>query len=183
RLAARSPALSGANPGAARRSQGRSHRRRAQRRPGERHHLRQRRVAHESHRPAVDQDCRADELPAIAMATAVPSRRAARDPAETARLQFILRFSVATTASFVICEWMGWQPSALAPVLTAVLLASLPSSPPPKVGVGLVVLMAICAWLAFFLTTWLSQTPQLLFGVIGFIMFLAFAGLARAKGQ
>jgi len=117
------------------------------------------------------------------MATAVPSRRAARDPAETARLQFILRFSVATTASFVICEWMGWQPSALAPVLTAVLLSSLPASPPPKVGVALVVIMAICAWLAFFLTTWLSQAPQLLFGVIGFIMFLAFAGLAQAKGQ
>jgi hypothetical protein len=95
----------------------------------------------------------------------------------------VLRFSFATTASFVLCEWMGWQPSALAPVLTAVLLASLPSSPPPKVGVALVVIMAICAWLAFFLTTWLSQTPQLLFGVIGFIMFLAFAGLARAKGQ
>jgi hypothetical protein len=117
------------------------------------------------------------------MAIALPSRRAARDPAETARFHFVLRFSFATTISFVICEWMGWQPSALAPVLTAVLLASLPVSPPPKVGIVLIAIMAMCAWLAFFLTTWLSQTPQLLFGVIGLIMFLAFAGLAQAKGQ
>ena len=82
------------------------------------------------------------------MATAVPTRRASRDPTEKALRHFVLRFSFATTASFVLCEWMGWQPSALAPVLTAVLLASLPSSPPPKVGVALVVIMAICAWLA-----------------------------------
>ena len=43
--------------------------------------------------------------------------------------------------------------------------------------------MGISAWLAFLLTTWFSQTPTLLFGVIGFLMFLAFAGLAQAKGQ
>jgi hypothetical protein len=117
------------------------------------------------------------------MATALPTHRATKDPIETARLHFVLRFSVATTASFIICEWMGWQPSALAPVLTAVLLASLPVSPPPKIGIALVVIMAVCAWLAFFLTTWLSQTPHLLFAVIALIMFLAFAGLAQAKGQ
>ena len=52
------------------------------------------------------------------MATASPSGRAAIDPAEAARLHFILRFSFGTTAAFVVCEWMGWQPSALAPVLT-----------------------------------------------------------------
>ena len=43
--------------------------------------------------------------------------------------------------------------------------------------------MAVCAWFAFFLTTWLSQIPYLLFMIIGLIMFLAFAGLAQAKGQ
>lgn len=105
------------------------------------------------------------------------------DPAEAARLQFVLRFSVATTAAFVICEWLGWQPSALAPVLTGVLLANLPVSPPFKVGVALVIVMGISAWFAFFLTTLLSQTPTLLFGVIGLVMFLAFAGLAQAKAQ
>ena len=117
------------------------------------------------------------------MATALHSRRLATDPAEAAKLHFVLRFSVATTASFVICEWLGWQPSALAPVLTGVLLANLPVSPPPKVGVALVIVMAMSAWFAFLLTMWLNQTPHLLFGIIGIIIFLAFAGLAQAKAQ
>ena len=117
------------------------------------------------------------------MTVALTSPRARLDPVEAARLHFVLRFSVGTTAAFIACECMGWQPSALAPVLTGVLLANLPVSPPLKVGLVLVLVMAISAWLAFFLTTLLSQTPTLLFGVIGLIMFLAFAGLAQAKAQ
>jgi len=117
------------------------------------------------------------------MATALPSRQAGYDPAAAARLHFVLRFSVATTAAFIICEWMGWQPSALAPVLTGVLLANLPFSPSFKVGLGLVVIMAVSAWLAFLLTMWLDQAPHILFAIIGLIIFLAFAGLAQAKGQ
>ena len=116
------------------------------------------------------------------MAT-VPSTSDAIDPAEAARLHFVLRFSVGTTAVFILCEFMGWQPSALAPVLTGVLLANLPVSPPLKVGLVLVLVMAFAAWSAFFLTTLLSQAPQLLFGIIGLIMFLCFAGLAQAKAQ
>jgi len=116
------------------------------------------------------------------MATAAPSRPP-RDSVETAHLQFVLRFSVGTTAAFIVCEWMGWQPSSLAPVLTGVLLTNLPASPPPKVGFALVLIMAISAWLAFFVTTLLGQTPHLLFGVIALIMFLCFAGLAQAKAQ
>ena len=116
------------------------------------------------------------------MATVLTSRRAT-DPAEAARLHFVLRFSVGTTLAFVVCEWAGWQPAALAPVLTAVLLANLPVSPPPKVGLALIIVMAISAWSAFFLTTLLSQVPSLLFGVIGLVMFLALAGLAQAKAQ
>jgi hypothetical protein len=117
------------------------------------------------------------------MAVALPSRQASMDPAEAARLHFVLRFSFATTAAFLVCEWMGWQPSALAPVLTAVLLANLPIAPPFKLGLGLVAIMGICAWSSFFLTTLLSQSPHILVGVLGLIMFLAFAGLAQAKGQ
>jgi hypothetical protein len=115
---------------------------------------------------------------------AVPIRgRRALDPADAARLQFVLRFAVGTTAAFILCEFMGWQPSALAPVLTGVLLSSLPVSPPFKVGLVLVAVMAVCAWSAFLLTTSFSQTPYILFGIIGVVMFLAFAGLAQAKGQ
>ena len=117
------------------------------------------------------------------MAAVLPSRHLTAHPAEAARLHFVFRFAFGTTAAFITCEWMGWQPSALAPVLTGVLLANLPASPPPRVGFVLVLVMALSAWLAFFLTTWLSQTPHLLFAVIGLIMFLAFAGLARGKGQ
>jgi hypothetical protein len=117
------------------------------------------------------------------MATVATSQSGAADPAEAARQHFIYRFAFGTTASFVICEWMGWQPSALAPVLTGVLLASLPVSPPPKVGLVLVLVMGLSAWFAFFLTTWLSQAPQVLIVAVGFIMFLAFAGLAQGKGQ
>ena len=117
------------------------------------------------------------------MATALTSRRSGVDPAETAKLHFVFRFSFGTTAAFIACEYMGWQPSALAPVLTGVLLANLPASPPPKVGIILTLVMALSAWFAFFLTTALNQVPQLLFGCIGLILFLIFAGLARAKAQ
>lgn len=117
------------------------------------------------------------------MATAPSLHVGAADPAEAARLHFVLRFSFGTTAAFVVCEFMGWQPAAMAPVLTGVLLANLPASPPFKVGIALVLIMAAAAWLAFFLTTLLNQMPHILFTALGIIMFLSFAGMARAKAQ
>lgn len=117
------------------------------------------------------------------MATAVPLEPVKAASAEAARVHFILRFSVGTTAAFITCEYMGWQPSVLAPVLAGVLIANLPVPPPPKVGITLVLVMAMSAWLAFFLTTFLNQVPHLLFAAIGFILFLAFAGIAQAKAQ
>ena len=117
------------------------------------------------------------------MALAILPRQRTHNPAIAARVHFVLRFAFGTTASFIACEYMGWQPSALAPVLTGVLLASLPVPPPPKVGIVLVVVMGLSAWLAFFLTMWLSQAPYVLFTAVGIIMFIAFAGLAQGKGQ
>ncbi len=117
------------------------------------------------------------------MATELNSRHSSFDSAEAAKLHFVLRFGFGTTAAFITCELMGWQPSALAPVLAGVLLANLPVSPPFKVGLVLVIVMGLSAWSAFLLTTWLSQVPQLLFGIIGLVMFLAFAALAQTKGQ
>jgi hypothetical protein len=117
------------------------------------------------------------------MAIAAKSRPTALDPAEAARFHFVLRFAAGTTAAFIVCEWMNWQPSALAPVLTGVLLANLPFPPPFKVGLGLVLIMGVSAWFSFLLTTLMSQVPHLLFGVIGLIMFLIFYGLAQAKAQ
>jgi hypothetical protein len=116
------------------------------------------------------------------MAEALAAKRNI-DPAEAARVHFVLRFAFGTTTSFVLCEYMDWQPSAIPPVLTGVLLASLPVSPPPKVGIVLVLVMGLSAYLAFFLTLWFREAPQVLFLAIGVIMFLAFAGLAQGKGQ
>lgn len=117
------------------------------------------------------------------MGAALMTSQAGSDPVALAERHFLYRFSFGTTAAFIVCEYMGWQPSVLAPVLTGVLVANLPASPPFKVGIALVIVMAISAWSAFLLTTWLSQVPELLFGIIGLVMFLAFAGLAQAKGQ
>jgi hypothetical protein len=50
-------------------------------------------------------------------------------------------------------------------------------------GLVLVIVMAVAAWSAFFLTMWLDQAPHLLFGLIALIMFAAFAGLAQAKAK
>ena len=117
------------------------------------------------------------------MATALRTGGETLDPAEAASFHFILRFAFGTTAAFVTCEFMEWQPSIMAPVLAGVLLANLPVSPPFKIGFVLILVMGMCAWFAFFLTTWFHQTPYLVFGIVGFIMFLAFFGLAQAKGQ
>ena len=113
-----------------------------------------------------------------ALTAAVP-----RDPIALARLHAALRFSVGTTAAFVLAEAMGWTPTFIPPVLAAVLLVNLPFSPPFKLGIVLVVVMAISAWLALAMPSLLGQTPTILFGVIGLIIFLAFAAIAQRKAQ
>ena len=57
------------------------------------------------------------------------------DPLAKAKLHTLLRFGVGVTGGFVLAEVMGWTPTFLAPMLTAVLLANLPVSPPLKVGI------------------------------------------------
>ena len=117
------------------------------------------------------------------MAIALSSRRRPLDPAEAAKLHYILRFATGTTLGFTVCEAMGWQPSALCAVLSGIMLAKLPIAPPFKVGLGLVLVMFLSAWICFALTMWLYQVPHILFGVIGIVLFLAFFGLAKAKAQ
>ena len=117
------------------------------------------------------------------MAFALGLRRKFADPAEAAKLHFILRFAVGTTLSFTICEAMNWQPSALAAVLSGILLAKMPVAPPFRVGVALVLVMYLAGWFCYALTVWLHGVPHILFGVIGLVLFLAFLGLAKAKAQ
>jgi len=117
------------------------------------------------------------------VAIALGIRRKIVDPVEAARMHFILRFAVGTTLGFTVCEAMGWQPSALCAVLSGILLAKLPVSPPFKVGAALVLTMYLSAWLIFGLSAWLHAMPHILFGLIGLILFLSFYGLAQAKAQ
>ena len=117
------------------------------------------------------------------MTLAMASRPATRDPIAAARLHGMLRFAVGITIAFVLAEYMGWFPTFLAPVLFATLATSLPVSPPFKVGVILVVVMAAAAAIGFLLPSVLSETPEVLLGSIALIIFLAFATMAQGRGK
>ena len=100
---------------------------------------------------------------------------------DDARLNATLRFAVAVTAAFVLCEVMQWAPTFLAPVLTAVLLANLPMRPPLKLGLVLIAAMTAAALFAFVLSSLLRGTPTILLGMIALSLFLAF--LAMVSGR
>lgn len=101
------------------------------------------------------------------------------DPAATAQLHGILRFAVGAAASFVICEAMGWYPSFLAPLLAGTLLANLPTALPAKAGLALMIVQAIGAYLAFTLASLLQESPFVLFGLTGLVVFICFAKIAQ----
>ena len=107
--------------------------------------------------------------------------RSSTDPLAQAKLHAMLRFAGGVTAAFVLAELMGWTPTFLVPLLTAVLLANLPFSPPFKVGVVLAGVMAFSALFAFALSSLLSGSPTVLFGCLGVIIFCAL--YIMAKGQ
>ncbi len=100
-----------------------------------------------------------------------------------ARLHAVLRFAAGTTAAFVLCEWLQWPPSFLAPVLTAVLLANLPMRPPLKMGVALLVTMSVAALFAFLLVSLFRDIPAVLFGLIALCLFLAFHTMAGGRAR
>lgn len=106
-----------------------------------------------------------------------------RDPAALAQLHFVLRFATGVTLALILAEAMGWKPTFLVPALVATLLSSLPFSPPFKIGFALVVVMALTAFIAFLLSSLLRATPQILFGAIGLILFLALFAIAQGRGK
>lgn len=112
---------------------------------------------------------------------AVPVRPE-RDPAELARRHSMLRFAFGTTAAFVLAEVMGWYPTFLPPLFAAVLLANLPMALPPKLGLVLVLVESIGAYGSFAATSLLVATPIVVFGLVGLVLFVSFATLARGKG-
>jgi len=103
-------------------------------------------------------------------------------PASSAQLHAILRFAAGTAGAFVICEAMGWYPSFLAPLLAGVLLANLPVAPPLKVGVVLILVQGVSAYIAYFLTASLHEAPAVLFGCVGLVLLVSFANLSRGRG-
>ncbi len=107
--------------------------------------------------------------------------RSGADPLEQAKLHALLRFGVGVAGGFVLAELMGWIPTFLVPLLTAVLLANLPGSPPFKVGLVLVAVMTLSALFAFMLSSLLVGSPTVLFGCLGVIVFIAL--YTMAKGQ
>ena len=91
----------------------------------------------------------------------------------------ILRFAAGATGAFIFCEFMGWYPTFLAPLLAGMLLANLPTALPIKLGIVLVVIQAAGAYAAYSLSSLLLETPLVLFGTIALILLLCFANLAR----
>lgn len=97
------------------------------------------------------------------------------------RWQAVLRFAAGVTAAFVLCEYQGWTPTFLAPVLVAVLLTNLPGRPPAKIALALVLTMSVASLFAFALAALLRGTPFVLFGLISLCMFLAFHALLTGR--
>jgi hypothetical protein len=107
--------------------------------------------------------------------------RTGADPLAQAKRHALLRFAVGVTAGFVLAELMGWMPTFLVPLLTAVLLANLPFAPQFKVGLLLAGEMAFSATFAFALSSLLLGSPAVLFGCLAVIIFCAL--YTMAKGQ
>ena len=112
------------------------------------------------------------------MAAAAPNPAAVVDGAT---LHMILRFATGTAGAFIVSEAMGWYPSFLPPLLAGVLLANLPTAPPFKLGVVLILVEAIGSYGAYILTSLLHETPVVLFGIIALLLLFCFATLTQGK--
>jgi Protein of unknown function (DUF2955) len=98
-----------------------------------------------------------------------------------ARLHATLRFATGVTAAFVACEFLQWTPTFMAPVLAAALLANLPTRPPMKMTLVLILTMSVAALFSFAIASLLRGTPTVLFGVIVLCMFLSFHGMLSGR--
>lgn len=100
-----------------------------------------------------------------------------------ARLHATLRFAVAVTAAFVGGEYLQWNPAFLASVLTVALLASLPTRPPVKLALVLLLSMAGAAVFAFASASLLREAPTILFGLLALSVFLSFHAMISGRPQ
>ena len=117
------------------------------------------------------------------MSTAVAVADADAAGQAKARLHATLRFATGVTAAFVGCEYLRWNPTFLAPVLTAALLANLPMRPPVKLALVLVLSMTGAAVFAFASASLLRGAPTVLFGLLALAVFLSFHAMIRGRPQ
>jgi len=88
-----------------------------------------------------------------------------------------LRFAFVVTAALVIGESLRCWPSFLAAVLAAVLLAGLPGRLTLRMGVGMLIVMAVVAGVPYIVATLLRGVPFILFGLVTLAMLLTFNAL------
>jgi len=91
----------------------------------------------------------------------------------------VLRFAFGVTAAFVLCEAMNWRPTAMAPALTGVLLASLPMRPPLKLCIVIIGSMVVASGLVWFVSSLLYDQPEALWVAVGIMFFAAFLAILR----
>jgi len=96
-----------------------------------------------------------------------------------ARRDTVLRFAIGVPFAFVLCEALNWRPTALAPVLSGVLLANLPMRPPLKVCLVIVASMAVASISVCLVSSLLRDTPEALWLAIGIAFFSTFLGMLR----
>ena len=96
-----------------------------------------------------------------------------------ARRDTVLRFALGVSFAFVMCEALNWLPSALAPILTGVLLANIPFRVPLKLGVVLVGAMAVESLFVCAVSVLLRDVPAALWVGVGILFFATFVSMLR----
>jgi hypothetical protein len=120
----------------------------------------------------VDPRHRLAELPAVS--APAPARELA-----LARRDTVLRFAFGVTFAFVICEALNWRPTALAPVLTGVLLANIPMRPPLKLCLVIIASMVLASAIVLVVSLLLRVTPSALWVAVGILFFATFLAMLR----
>jgi hypothetical protein len=91
----------------------------------------------------------------------------------------VLRFAFGVTLAFVLCEALNWRPTALAPVLTGVLLANIPMRPPLKLCLVIVASMVLASLSTFVVSVLLRDTPTALWLAVAMLFFATFLAMLR----
>jgi hypothetical protein len=100
---------------------------------------------------------------------------------DRARSHATLRFAFGVTLALVASELLQWTPTFLAPVLAGVLLVNIPIRPPLKVAVGFIAIIAASAFIAMLLSTALTRSPLILFGVSALVVFRSLYAIAEGR--